>query len=263
MPCYELQNSSFQCVHVDNCTTNNHCELIRSIDPSSIVIATFTDVYHLICNSIGENSIARLPTRNVKNIGALALNPSSHSIIYSDKSRKTIYSMHLKTNRQIVLFENVNKVEGLVVDSSTENIYWTQTSDGTVMIGHKNRYGVYERLLLTRGLNNPKSITLATKLGLIFIVEGRTSNIIRVYHMDGNGRKKLLQVHGFVSGMAFDGKYLYFSDSLLGSIERIQVDGKHRTVIRSDLGAPIALDAISNSVFWLTQNSTRLSWINS
>ncbi len=80
--------------------------------------------------------------------------------------------------------------------------------------------------------------------------------------MDGGWHQELVQVYGTVSAMAFDGKHLYFSDSLRGTIERIEVDGQNRTILRSHLGTPVAMDASTDSVFWLTQFSTRISWLN-
>ena len=241
----------------DNRTCDNN-----AAQTSSIVIATFTDIYRLTHHQIGKDSIIRLPTRNVENIGALAFNPLGHSIVYSDMSQRAIYSMHLETFRQTVLFENTDAVEGLDVDPYTENIYWTEVSQGTVVIGHKNHDGDYERVVLARELHSPKGISLASEFGLMFIVEGRISHVISVWHMDGGWRQELVQVYGTVSAMAFDGKHLYFSDSLRGTIERIEVDGQNRTILRSHLGTPVAMDASSDSVFWLTQFSTRISWLN-
>ncbi|KAK4005331.1 hypothetical protein OUZ56_007048 [Daphnia magna] len=240
---------------------NRTCDSISSHE-SSIVIATYTDIFRLTHHQIGKDSITRLPTRNVENIGALAFNPLGHSIIYSDMSQRTIYSMHLETYRQEVLFENADMVEGLDVDPFTENIYWTEVTQGTILVGHKNHVGVYERLVLARDLHSPKGITIASEYGLMFIVEGRISHVISVWHMDGGSRQELVQAYGTVSAMAYDGKHLYFSDSLRGTIERIEVDGQNRTILRSHLGTPVAMDASSDSVFWLTQFSTRISWLN-
>jgi hypothetical protein len=153
-------------------------------------------------------------------------------------------------------------VEGLDVDPFTENIYWTEVTRGTVVVGHKNHNGDYERLVLARDLHSPKGITIASEFGKMFIVEGRISHVISVWHMDGGHRKELVHVYGTVSGMAYDGKHLYFSDSLRSTIERIKVGGENRTVLRSHLGIPVAMDISSGSVFWLTQYSTRISWLN-
>ena len=153
-------------------------------------------------------------------------------------------------------------VEGLDVDPFTENIYWTEVTRGSVVVGHKNLNGDYERLVLARDLHSPKGITIASEFGKMFIVEGRISHVISVWHMDGGHRKELVQVYGTVSAMAYDGKHLYFSDSLRGTIERIEVRGDNRTILRSHLGTPVAMDASSDSVFWLTQYSTRISWLN-
>ena len=152
----------------------------------------------------------------------------------------------------MVLFENAEMVEGLDVDPFTENIYWTEVTRGTVVVGHKNHNGDYERLVLARDLHSPKGITIASEFGKMFIVEGRISHVISVWHMDGGHRKELVHVYGTVSGMAYDGKHLYFSDSLRSTIERIKV-GENRTVLRSHLGTPVAMDISSGSVFWLTQ----------
>jgi hypothetical protein len=237
------------------------CESI-SAHESSIVIATFSDIYRLTHHQIGKDSILRLPTRDVENIGALAFNPLGHSIVYSDMIQRTIYSMHLDTYRQTVLFENVDMVEGLDVDPFTENIYWTEVTRGTVVVGQKNHDGVYERLVLARDLYSPQGITIGSQSGRMFIVEGRISHVISVWHMDGTNRQELVQVYGTVSAMAYDGKHLYFSDSLRGTIERIEVNGENRTILRSHLGTPVAMDTSSDSVFWLTQSSTRISWLN-
>jgi hypothetical protein len=96
----------------------------------------------------------------------------------------------------------------------------------------------------------------------MFIVEGRISHVISVWHTDGTNRLELVKVHGIVLTMAYDGKHLYFSDSLRGTIEQIEVNGENRTVLRSHLGTPVAMDVGADSVFWLTQSSTRISWLN-
>jgi hypothetical protein len=238
------------------------CESI-SAHESSIVIATYTDIYRMTHHQIGKDSVFRLPTRNVEYIGALAYSPLGHSIVYSDMIQRTIYSIHLDTYRQTVLFENVDMVEGLDVDPFTENIYWTEVTRETVVVGQKKHDGSYDRLVLARNLNSPQGITIGSESGRMFIVEGRISHVISVWHMDGTNRQELVKVRGILSAMAYDGKHLYFSDSSLrGTIERIEVNGENRTILRSHLGTPVAMDVSADSVFWLTQSSTRISWLN-
>jgi hypothetical protein len=231
------------------------CDTI-SVHESSIVIATLTGIYRM------THSIFRLPTRNMGNIGALAYNLLGLSIVYIDMIQRTIYSMHLDTYQQMILFENVDMIEGLDVESFTENIYWTEVTRGTVVVGLKNHYGSYDRLVLARNLNSPQGITIGSQSGRMFIVEGRTRQVISVWHMDGSNRQELVEVHGIVSAMAYDGKHLYFSDSLRGTIERIEVNGENRTILRSHLGTPVAMDVGADSVFWLTQSSTRIIWLS-
>ena len=231
--------------------------------PSAIVIATSSDLYRLTYHQIGKDSIVRLPTRNLGNIGALAFDPMSNCIVYSDLKHKAIYSMSLDAFHQNMLFSNVGTVEGLDVDPYTENIYWTESTQGIVAIGYKNRYGVYERLVLARKLQTPKSITLAPQFGLMFIVEGRVSHVISVWHMDGSWRQKLVRVYGKISAMSFDGKHLYFSDGLRGTVERIKIDGQDRAVLHSNLdGTLMVMDTSADLVFWLTQYSSRISWFD-
>ena len=61
--------------------------------------------------------------------------------------------------------------------------------------------------------------------------------------------------------MSFDRHHLYFSDSVRGTIERVGTDGKDRTILRSHLESPMAVQVTSDSVFWLTRYSNRVSWI--
>ncbi len=245
-----------------NKNNNRTCNFGLTSQPSAIIIATFTEIYRLTYLQIGRDSIIRLPTRNLGNIGALAFNPMANSIVYSDIKHKTIYSMSLEAYHQTVLFENVATVEGLDVDPYTENIYWTEASRGTIAIGYRNQKGVYERLVLARQLYNPKGITLAPEFGLMFVVEGRNSHL-NVWYMDGSLRQKLVRVYGTISAMASDGKHVYFSDSLRGTIERIDLDGKNRTLLLSNLyGTLMDMDTSSDSVFWLAQFSSQINWMS-
>ena len=118
-----------------------------------------------------------------------------------------------------------------------------------------------ERSVLVRQLKNPRSIAIASELGMMFVVEGSTSQVIAVWEVDGNWLNNLVQVNGAISAMAYDDKYLYFSDSLRGTIERITVEGENRTVLQEHLKAPIAMDLSSDSVFWLAIHSSRINWL--
>jgi hypothetical protein len=233
-----------------------------SVNDSSIIIATNTDIYRLTSNQIGKDSIIHLSKDlQLKKIGALVFNPSENSIIYSDTVDGVIYSLDLNTLRELVLFENADMVEGLDVDPYTESIYFTERTRGTVVIVRKHFNGVRERSVLVRQLKNPRSIAIASELGLMFVVEGSKSQVIAVWEVDGNWLNNLVQVNGAISAMAYDDKYLYFSDSLRGTIERIAVGGENRTVLQEHLKAPIAMDLSSDSVFWLAIHSSRINWL--
>lgn len=240
----------------------NICDQMSSRSPS-IVIATLTEMYHLNHNQVGEDSIMQLPNGpDLKHIGALAFNPTGRSIIYSDTANSMIYSMDVSSNHHEILFENVDMVEGLAVDPYTETIYWTERVQGKVVIGHENG-GKYQRLVLAWNLKNPKGIAVASEFGLMFIVEGSTSQIISLWQMDGIWLRNLVVVEGAISAMAYDGhdEHLYFSDSQRGTIERIDVDGANPTTFFSQSQKPIAMASSSDSVFWLTDLSARLSWL--
>ncbi|KAI9560694.1 hypothetical protein GHT06_011644 [Daphnia sinensis] len=241
----------------------NICEQLSSPSPS-IVIATLNEMYHLNHNQVGEDSIMQLSnTPGLKAIGALAFNPTSRSIIYSDTQNSIIYSMDLSSNHHEILFENVDMVEGLAVDPYTETIYWTERVQGKIVIGHENG-GKYERLVLAWNLKNPKGIAVASEFGLMFVVEGSTSHIISLWQMDGIWLRNLVVVDGAISAMAYDShdEHLYFSDSQRGTIERIDVDGANPTTFFSPSEKPIAMACSSDSVFWLSDLSARLSWVD-
>ena len=70
----------------------------------------------------------------------------------------------------------------------------------------------------------------------------------------------LVHIFGSVSAMEVSGSDLYFADSIRGTIERIGIDGKDRSSLRSHLGSPVALTVGVDSVFWLTLYSNRLNW---
>jgi hypothetical protein len=95
----------------------------------------------------------------------------------------------------------------------------------------------------------------------MFVVEGSESYVITVWETDGNWLNNLVQVHGAVTSMVYDDKHLYFTDSLRGTIERMEVGGSNRTVLQEHLKTPIAISLTLDSVFWLTGHS-RINWLN-
>lgn len=250
-----------QCACPVGMTLNQDNRTCRSteIRQSSIIIGTFTALYQLTHHQIGKDSMERLPLRNVENIGAAAFNSLGHAIIFSDLGSNVIYSMHLETYRQTTLFTGVDAVEGLDIDPYTENVYWTEVEKGTLSVG--NIFSG-ERLVLARDLPNPKAICLSPKFGVLFLVEGRISHLISSWHMDGTQREVLIHIFGSVSSMVCNGKHVYFSDSIRGTIERIGIDGKDRVSLRSHLGSPVAMAVGVDSVFWLTLYSGRLNWFD-
>lgn len=254
-------NDGFQCACPVGMALNKDNRTCRSteIRPSSIIIASFTSLYQLTHHQIGKDSVERLPLRGVENIGAVTFNRMGHTVIFSDLSANVIYSMHLETYRQTKLFDGADAVEGLDIDPYTENVYWTEVEKGTIMMGN---IASGERLVLARNIPSPKAITVAPELGLMFLVEGRISHLISSWHMDGSWREVLIHIFGSVSSMVYNDRHLYFSDSIRGTIERVDVDGTNRVSLRSHLGSPVAMSVGIDSVFWLTLYSNRLNWFD-
>lgn len=240
---------------------NRTCDEI-STEKSSLIMATYNELYQLTHHKIGKDSVNRLPTRFLDNIGALAFNPLDHTIIYSDLGKSVIYSMHLNTRREKILFENAEGVEGIAVDPFTNNVYWTEVARGNIVVGHVKVDGSEERIVLARGLESPKGIVLAPEHGLMFVAEGRLDQSIYVRHMDGTSPRELLKAFGSIAAMSFDGDYLYFSDALRGTIEKVSPSGQGRETLRSHLNRLVALDVSGDSIFWLTLSSPRVNWLN-
>nr|QJE49263.1 vitellogenin receptor [Diaphanosoma celebensis] len=237
---------------------NRTCSV--TVRQSSIIIASFTEMLQVTHQQIGRDRVVHLPVRsNLENIGAVVYNPLGHSIVYTDLSRRAIYSMHMETYHETLLFENVGVVEGLDIDPYTGNLYWTEISQGLLVVASSD---INDRLILARGLHSPTCIVLAPERGLMFVVEGRVSHVISVWRMDGSWHEELVQVHGMVSSMSFDRHNLYFSDSVRGTIDRVDIDTKEKMTLRSHLGSPIALQATSDAIYWLTSYSNRVNWIS-
>ncbi|XP_070534296.1 low-density lipoprotein receptor-related protein 2-like isoform X2 [Ptychodera flava] len=106
---------------------------------------------------------------------------------------------------------NVIYAAGVSVDSLSGNVYWTDSSRGTIEVA---KLDGSMRLVLLSGLSDPGPIEVDAVAGYMYWADGVDSVIYRAY-CDGQSKEVYEdQSIGWISGMAIDhvGKMLFWSD---------------------------------------------------
>ncbi|KRX90206.1 Prolow-density lipoprotein receptor-related protein 1 [Trichinella pseudospiralis] len=171
---------------------------------------------------------------------------SSVSIYWTDAhngtvSRKQIVEPGRVVRREVfgsaaeVLLQGLKHPVGLALDWLHEHIYWTDLS--AKMINIASLDGSVSIALIRKNLAMPYSLAISTTYRLLFWTDtGRQRARIESAALDGTGRRTLVANNLYYpTGLSVDepNERLYWADPKTSSIETVQLDGRHRHLVRS------------------------------
>lgn len=161
-------------------------------------------------------------------------------LYYCDVHRYEIVRQRLDGGgREVFAGRDVDNCEGIAVDWMGRNLYWTDDALGTVSAARLDAPGV--RRVLVAGAEphyHPRSIALEPGGGLMYWAVwagGAGAGRLEVAHMSGRARRVLLgaDLH-WPGGLALAGGALYWCDTFLNKIERLQLSSGARQLVAAD-----------------------------
>ncbi|XP_025835220.1 vitellogenin receptor [Agrilus planipennis] len=211
---------------------------------------------------LGKHQVTTLPV-DAKEIGAIAYNGESNSLIIFESWTKTFLSMDLVFLITDSLFTDltIGAVSSVQYDALGKNIYWCDSVKATVNV-YSLQTNAKTVLLHDLEEESPIAMVLIPSEGLMFVAFKKvfTVHIDRML-MDGTSRTHVIEqgLLGPVNLMYdFQLSRVFWTDFDTGNIESTSIEGDDRHGFRSLLTNPTGIASTSDNVFWSVRNSAKL-----
>eukprot|EP00063_Salmo_salar_P032241 XP_014007076.1 PREDICTED: low-density lipoprotein receptor-related protein 1B-like [Salmo salar] len=200
---------------------------------------------------------------NLVNPRAISFHAETSHIYFADTTSFLIGRQRLDgTNRKTILKDDLDNVEGISVDWIGNNLYWT--NDGyrkTINVARLEKAAQTRRTLLEGDMSHPRAIVVDPLHSWMYWTDWEEDEVndsvgkIEKAWMDGSHRQDFV-TSGILwpNGLTLDhgSSNMYWCDAYYDHIERISLDGTHRTVVYNgkELNHPFGISLHQNSVFW-------------
>ncbi|CAB1328019.1 unnamed protein product, partial [Coregonus sp. 'balchen'] len=200
---------------------------------------------------------------NLVNPRAIGFHAETSHIYFADTTSFLIGRQRLDgTNRKTILKDDLDNVEGISVDWIGNNLYWT--NDGyrkTISVARLEKAAQTRRTLLEGDMSHPRAIVVDPLHSWMYWtdweedeVNDSVGRIVKAW-MDGSHRQDFVTSDIlWPNGLTLDhgSSNMYWCDAYYDHIEKISLDGTHRTVVYNgkELNHPFGISLHQNSVFW-------------
>ena len=191
-------------------------------------------------SNLDGSQVEDLVTTGMSSPNGLALDIAEGMMYWTDAGRSRIMRANLDGSR-IQRLDN-REVWGIGLDLTEGKLYWTDTERSN--IGRSNLDGSNPRILVSRGLNIPRSLALDLARGKVYWADPGTIRIQRA-NLDGSPAEDVI-VSGLGSpgiGLAIDSREgkMYWTDLGTKKIQRSNLDGTRIEDLVTGLSDPMGL----------------------
>uniref|UniRef100_A0A7M4EIV0 Low-density lipoprotein receptor-related protein 1B n=1 Tax=Crocodylus porosus TaxID=8502 RepID=A0A7M4EIV0_CROPO len=204
-----------------------------------------------------------IPIENLVNPRALDFHAETNYIYFADTTSFLIGRQKIDgKERETILKDDLDNVEGIAVDWIGNNLYWT--NDGhrkTITVARLEKASQSRKTLLEGDMSHPRGIVVDPVNGWMYWTDWEEDEIddsvgrIEKAWMDGYNRQifvtsKMLWPNGLT--LDYHTNVLYWCDAYYDHIERIFLNGTDRKVVYSgkELNHPFGLSHHGNYIFW-------------
>ncbi|KAL1023264.1 hypothetical protein UPYG_G00038440 [Umbra pygmaea] len=195
--------------------------------------------------------------------GPLAAFTENHTLYWARPRQGSIYRISMDGNPQtpVLLLKGQGAVLGLAVDWIHQLLYWTNADTHSVNVAHLD---CSAQRVLVGGLARPTGLALDPLLGLLFWAESGRSSSIQRAGLDGQERLPLITTaiwNPVAISLDIPRRLLYWVDSGLRTISRVDFHGHHRKIVVESNGyldRPFGLTVFEGRVYWSEQTTHSL-----
>ncbi|XP_076313100.1 LDL receptor protein 1 isoform X3 [Tachypleus tridentatus] len=192
----------------------------------------------------------------MRNVIGLSFDYKLQKIFYSDIQKGSINSVFFNGTNHTVLVEKQGSVEGLAFDSVHEELYWTNNRDASISrLSLRSPHARPEKIIKLRSEDKPRGIDVDSCAFRVYWTNWNTQHpAIQRAYLSGYGHQSIITTDiKMPNGLTIDHKAqkLYWTDARLDKIERCNLDGSSRSVLKlEDPKHPFDLAVYGDYVFW-------------
>lgn len=233
------------------------------LDSKRILLSVEDTFYEFLDSDLGRSMLKPLEIKAKMVIGAVAYNPLSNTIIYSDLGSKEIIAVDMKTRiHSVIVSTHLEAVECLAVDWNSGNLYWADVSLKTLEVINMEKR--HRKVLIKEKLDHPMDVALVPHKGYMFISISAKRSRIEKMDMDGSQRHIFIDfdVNSPMSmAVDYEKELLYWVDVASGKIEWTTLDGKNRFAMNKYVGRPRNVAVAKDMVAWTDITNGLQLWL--
>ncbi|XP_041374230.1 low-density lipoprotein receptor-related protein 1-like [Gigantopelta aegis] len=282
---YKLLNDSKTCVDIDECDVTypcshncintigsyfcscpkgldykldgNHrtCKVTKKPWPVLLV----SNRYYLRNVTIPKGETSHL-TDKLTNSVAIDFDWQDKYIYWSDitSHSSSINRMHFDHGNdrtvEVLHSTTVRNPDGIAVDWVARNLYWCDKTTDTIEVS--KLHGVYRKVLIRQGLQEPRGLEVFPAKGLLYFTDwGDQPNIGRIW-MDGTHRQTIIKDNlAWPNALTIDymTEHIFWADASLDYIAMARLDGSGRRIVVSNIHyVPhvFGLSVFEDHIYW-------------
>ncbi|KAJ8042188.1 Low-density lipoprotein receptor-related protein 6 [Holothuria leucospilota] len=185
---------------------------------------------------------------------AVDFDPIERKVYFTDVGSKFIGRIGIDgSNQETLATSHIGVPDGIAVDYVTRNMYWTDTGTDTISVARLD--GTYRRILVDENIHEPRDIIVEPNEGYIYWSDWGSFPKIEKSFGDGSNRIVIASLFlGWPNGITLDetAKKLYWADAKLNRIERCNLDGSHRELLKAFVTDvhPFGLVVAEDGIYW-------------
>ncbi|XP_052784175.1 low-density lipoprotein receptor-related protein 4-like [Mya arenaria] len=189
---------------------------------------------------------------------ALGFNYATQTLYWSEATNKKIQGLRLNgTTETETLFTGTSSVvEGIVVDWTSNNVYWTDGLYDWIMMATLNSPVQGYKIIVRDGLSGPSGIAVYPQKGYLFWTDSGAYSKIEISDLFGQNRRVIVDTdieHPRGITIDFADDMLYWVDSKKDTIECAGFNGNNRRVVAHQSGTIFFSIAVYDKYVFVTE----------
>lgn len=197
----------------------------------------------------------RIMKDRVYSPSALDFDHRNSKVYWADTDRRKVFSVHLDTQKQETILEDLTQPESIAVDWVRQNLYIADAGDRKV-IEVARIDGTSRKTLIRGNIQDPRALTVDPKHGWIYWADWGNTSKIEKCGMNGKSRKVIVDKDiVWPNGLTIDytTNRLYWTDAKLHHIMSSNLDGGDKQLIIKDiikLQHPYSITVFEDFLYW-------------